>query len=438
MAIEVRKASLWDTLRLQLFVSLPGLLQGLVAPTRFLSWRCRHGAGRSTVRFFRDLRDKYRCDHLWVWFPFGRTLLVFAPASIDAVLMSDANAADPFLKRYALSRFIPEALVISSGEDWRQRRRFNEQALDTGTLHRHHDAFLAIAMREAERLTEDSGELRWPDFQSLGQRISHQIILGSGEERPDMAAQLASMLRWSNLMLRRPWSFSAFYRTMDRYLNRAAAAPVACLVDRGAELREGGASESTRVPTQIGFWFFVLKDALELHVARTLALIAAHPEVQARVREEIRAAGRLSAQAVQDLTYLEACIAEQLRLWTPVPILLRRALRSFSLGDGAAIEAGRKILIHAGVYHRDPGIFGGRANSFSPDAVQDGAPALYFFSAHRQSCAGRSLVTFVLKATLASLLRRFRFELDGPLVEPGRIPYLYDHFSLALRAVPAA
>jgi cytochrome P450 len=439
VAIEARKVSLWDTLRLQLFVSVPGLFQGLVAPTRFLSWRCRHGAGRSTMRFFRDLRDKYRCDHLWVWFPFGRTLLVFSPETIEAVLVSDANAADPFLKRHALSRFIPDALVISSGDEWRARRRFNEQALDTGTLHRHHDAFLEIAVREAERLTERPDELRWPDFQSLGLRISHQIMLGIGQLRPDMAEQLASMVRWSNLMLRHGSSFSAFYRSLDSNLRGPAqVGSVACLMNRSAELRDGGAPESTRVPTQIGFWFFVLKDALELHVARTLALIAAHPEIQARVREEIRAAGPLTAQAVEGLGYLQACIAEQLRLWTPVPILLRRALRSFSLRDGVAIEAERKILIHAGFYHRDPGIFGGRANSFAPGAVREGSPPVYFFSADRQSCAGRTLVTFVLKATLASLLRRFRFELGGPAIEPGRIPYLYDHFSIALRPIPDA
>ena len=437
MAIEIRNVSLWDSLRLQRFVSAPGFFQGLVAPNGwFLSWRCRHGAGESTMHFFRELRDKYRCDHLWVWFPFGRTLLVFAPETMEAVLLSDTNQADPFLKRRALSRFIPDALVISHGDEWRDRRRFNEEALDTGHLHHHHDAFREIALEEAERMTrERSTELRWDDFQTLGQRISHQIILGRGQLRPDMATQLASMLRWSNVMLRDRWSFSAFYEAIERYLTRKEATPSACLMHESAAARESAAAtEATRVPPQIGFWFFVLKDAVELHVARTLALIAAHPEVQTRVRAEIRSAGALTAQAIEGLGYLEACIAEQLRLWTPVPILLRRAVRTFTLRDEIPIEAGRKILIHAGYYHRDPGVFGDRAHSFSPDAARNGSAAVYFFSAHRQSCAGRSLVSFVLKATLASLLRRCRFELSGSAIEPGRISYLYDHFSVELRA----
>lgn len=445
MAIEVRTVSLWDSLRLQWFVSIPGFFQGLVAPNRgFLAWRCRHGAGRSTVSFFRKLREKYRCDHLWVWFPVWppvrRTLLVFAPETIEAVLLSDANAADPFLKKRALSRFVPEALVISSGGEWRDRRRFNESALDTGKLHRHHDAFVQIAAAEAQRLTGGvRDELRWPDFQVLGQRISHQVILGTGHVRPELAAQLACMVRRSNLMLRDRASFAGFYATIERYLARMEAMATACLMNESAMARESGsASETTSVPTQIGFWFFVLKDAVELHVARTLALIAAHPDVQARVREEVFRAGELTAPAIDSLAYLEACILEQLRLWTPVPILLRRAATPFALRDEIELEAEAQILVHTGFYHRDPGVFGGRANGFSPDAAREGAASLYVFSAHRQSCAGRSLITFILKATLASMLRRARFELSGPAIEPGRIPYLYDHFEVRLRTVPDA
>lgn len=43
-----------------------------------------------------------------------------------------------------------------------------------------------------------------------------------------------------------------------------------------AALADGSATASAKVPAQIGFWFFVLKDAIELHVARTLDPIAAH------------------------------------------------------------------------------------------------------------------------------------------------------------------
>lgn len=440
---ETREVSWADSARLQLYLSIPAFLLGLVAPNRFFLWLFVKGSvGKRSARFLRHLRGKYGCDHLWVWFPVRRTLLVMAPATMDTVLASDANAPDPFLKKRALSRFAPGALVISSNLEARERRDFNTRALDLGKPHRHSEAFVTIAIAEAARLTADrAAPLRWADFQQLGQRISHQVILGMGQNEPEFAKRLARMVSWSNVLLRFVPSFSAFYKRIDQLLDRKdPASSATCLMhDAAAPLAAGTARESTKVPTQIGFWFFVLKDAIELHVARTLALIAAHPEVQARVRQEILSAGPLTATSIDALKYLEACIAEQLRLWTPVPLLLRRAENAFVLPPGIPIEAEQQILIHAGIYHRDPRVFGDLADTFSPEGSRGaGFPKVYFFSDNRRGCAGRSLAMFILKATLASLLGASRFELASSAIQPGRIAYLYDHFGIELKPIPDA
>ncbi|MCC6198084.1 MAG: cytochrome P450 [Burkholderiales bacterium] len=425
MPLGTRRASWWDTLRLQLFVSLPVVLAGLVAPTRwYLAWRCRHDAGRATMRFLASLREKYGCELLWTWFPLRRTLLVLAPEAIEAVLASKDNAGDPAIKKRALSRFAPGSVIVSSGGEWEERRPFNEAVLDFGTLHRHHEAFGAVVAREVGQVV--AGELRFPQFQALGQRISQQVILGA--LRPDMNAQLACLLARSNLLLRDRKRFAALYRELEGALSEPGAE---CLV---ADAAARDAPAAVPVAPQIAFWMFVLKDAIELHVPRTLALIAAHPEVQRRARDEVRGKAALTAKAVSALPYLDACLREQLRLWTPVPLLLRRATTTFDLREGVRVAREQQILVHAGFYHRDPRVFA-QADRFAPDAAMGTFPATYFFSAHRQGCAGRSLVTFVLTATLAMLLARFRFELQGPAIDTARIAYLYDHFALTLRAV---
>jgi hypothetical protein len=243
----------------------------------------------------------------------------------------------------------------------------------------------------------------------------------------------------SNVQLSDTPSFAAINDENGRSQREDTPASTASLMHDSAALAASGrVGSATPVPAQIGFWFFVLKDALELHVARTLALIAAHPDVLARVHGELRDAGALEAQGVGKLLYLGACITETLRLWTPVPILLRRATGPFALRDDIRVENGEQLLIYAGHYHRDPRVFGARADRFSPDeAIADDTP-LYVFSAHRQACAGQSLVMLMLKATLASLLGRCRFELAGQQIDAARIPCLYDHFSVALRAHPDA
>lgn len=444
-ASVVRTLSAWDTLRVQWFVGVPTFLRGVVAARRRSWLRPGRDAGEATMRFLRELRARYGADQLWTWFPIWgwpllrRTLLVVAPETIEAVLKSDANAADPLLKKRALSRLVPEALVISSGDKWRVRRTFNEEVLDSGRPHRYREAFRDIVFQQTEQVPDP---LTWPYFQDLGTRISQQVILGAGRSSPEMTAELGRLVRWSNFLVRHGKSFAAFYRRIDEDLKRVdtAARPQCPLADSAASLGSKRATDTTRVPAQIGFWLFVLKDAVELHVARTLALIAAHPEVQERVRREVLAAGPLTADAIDGLQYLQACLLEQLRLWTPVPLLLRRAVKPFFLRDEIPIEAEQQILIHAGFYHRDERVFGERADKFSPVAVAggrpaDGVPGTYFFSAHHQACAGSSLVTFVLTATLASLLSQFRFRLIGPTIEPRSIPYLYDHFSVKLQTV---
>jgi choline dehydrogenase-like flavoprotein/cytochrome P450 len=450
---EAKKISAWDTLRLQFFVTLPAFVWGFVSPRRWgVSYLSRHDAGRALRRFFDELRSKYGSDHLWTRFPLRRTLLVFDPDSMDAVLQPEASAPDPAIKKLALSKFIPDSLVITSGARWRERRAFNERALDFGCLHRDADAFNDIVQREVDRLgTGPCDALRWPDFQRLSNRISQQVLFGAGHVEPDLARHLAKLVGWSNLPLRHRCSFRAFYERIAAVLAQHRAGitnqdvdavgrqPLSthCLLHRSAELLENGvATDATRVPSQVGFWAFVLKDALELHVARTLALIAIHPYIQDRLRREIAQWPGLTAQAIHASTFLEACVAEQLRLWTPVPILLRRASADIELDHGISIEAEQQMLIHAGYYHRDPSVFGEVACRFSPGAL-DGS-AMLFFSRRERSCAGQFLAMFLVKATLAALLARSRFELIGPRIDPNRLPHLYDHFRVELRGVEDA
>ena len=172
MAFEAKQISWWDMLRLQVFVSAPSVLWGLVAPNRLgVSLLCRLNAG---PQIFSDLREKYGSDHLWSWFPMHSTLLVLDPDSIDAVLQSDETAPDPVLKVRALSTFVPEGLIISNGDDWRDRRRFNEGVLDFGHLHRDCQAFGAIVRREVDQVTAPSrSTLCWADFsEACNQHLS--------------------------------------------------------------------------------------------------------------------------------------------------------------------------------------------------------------------------------------------------------------------------
>ncbi len=434
-----RAISWWDTLRLQFFVGVPVILWGVVAPQRlgvrlvvWLDW------GRRTRAFLAALRERYGCDYLTAWFPFSwhRTLLVLDPLGIDALLASDANAADPWLKKRALSRFVPDGVIISSDGPWRERRTFNEAVLALGNPHPQRAQFSRIANDEVEHLLGDGRQsLGWADFQRLAERIAHQVLLSPGCVAPQASAQLARLAGWANVLLRHKPAFAAFDAWLSQELDKrrgSDGAAARCPVGEAARRTPGGAAGSQLgVPSQVGFWFFVLKDAIELHVARTLVLLAIHPAAQERARVVARAAGLPAHEAIDGQRFLEACLLEQLRLWTPVPLLLRRAGRGFALRDTIDVAAQQQVLVHAAFHHRDPRQFGARADRFMPDAVADGPPLLVF-SRHRQSCAGETLVRFVLEAVLAALLARARFALVRPTLRVAELPLQIDHYALRL------
>lgn len=432
--------SWWDTLCLQLIVGLPVVLWGLVAPQRlgvrvvvWLDW------GRRTRAFLTALRRRYGCDYLLAWFPFSwhRTLLVLDPLGIDALLAHEASSADPWLKKRALSRFVPDGVIISSGGPWCERRAMNEAVLALRRPHPQREQFARIAAAEVEQLLGDGRQsLGWADFQRLAERIAHQVLLGPGNVAPSASVQLARLARRANWLLRHRPAYAAFYSWLSQQLDKrsgGAGAAAQCPVGEAARHTPTGAAGSPLgVPSQVGFWFFVLKDAIELHVARTLALLAIHPAAQERAGVEARPAALSAPEAIDGQNFLEACLLEQLRLWTPVPLLLRRALQGFPLRESVDALPGRQLLVHAAFHHRDARQFGPRADRFMPDAVSDGPPLLVF-SRHRQSCAGETLVRFVLKAVLAALLARARFTLVRPALQAGDLPLQIDHFALRLQ-----
>jgi cytochrome P450 len=186
-----------------------------------------------------------------------------------------------------------------------------------------------------------------------------------------------------------------------------------------------------------------MKDALELHTVRTLALIAsASDAVRQRLLLELGSVTSPTTAALANLYLLEACIKEEARLWTADPLLLRVAVNPTNLSDGTEIAQGRQILLTTGFYHRDAEVFGDAAERFSPEdraladtpdstSMTNSKPPLYIFSAHRQACAGQFLVVLLLKAVLASLLIQMK-KVPRPdrSVPMNPVPAAINHFAI--------
>ena len=133
-------------------------------------------------------------------------------------------------------------------------------------------------------------------------------------------------------------------------------------------------------------------------------LIAQHPEVQAKIREE--------AVDFALLRYTWAALQESLRLYTPTWLFVRYARAPATLPSGEAVLAGTKIYLCPWIIHRDPR-FCEDPLSFRPERFLGEAgglrpPTGYFpFGAGPRICLGRHFTEVEQTLIVASLIRHF-------------------------------
>jgi cytochrome P450 len=359
-------------------------------------------------------------------------LLVLDQDGIKHVLdNSPLIYADSRLKRMGMSHFQPNALTISRGAEWKERREFNEGVLYHGPGgHTFLEHFLAIIRAEiASRGYSATPRLTWSDIDDLFQKIMLQIIFGT-TARDDTALWdlLKKMLRESNQVfaLKTSSSYNDFYRRIRQYLQSPQEHSLVWLCTQVPS------KETTRVENQIPHWMFAMNETLAINTARALALITAHPEAEARVRVEMAEAGHAAARGVRDLSYLEGCLQEAMRLWPTTPMLVRETVEPDTLG-GQSIPAGTQVLILSSFNHRDRQTYP-FADTFSPEIWLDGNTNYHFnhFSNGTQVCAAKDLALFIGKAVLATLLHDHRYVLTRPALDPTQpLPHTYNYFDLA-------
>jgi cytochrome P450 len=140
----------------------------------------------------------------------------------------------------------------------------------------------------------------------------------------------------------------------------------------------------------------------------TWYLLAKHPRVRERLREELR--------ADPQSPYLDAVLNEVLRLYPPAWILGRDAVREVEI-DGWRIRKGATVFVSQLVIHRSARYFD-EPLAFKPERWL-GSPQLpqfaYFpFGGGARKCLGDQFAWTEARIELAHLAQQWRFELASP------------------------
>ncbi|KAL2461442.1 Cytochrome [Abeliophyllum distichum] len=165
-------------------------------------------------------------------------------------------------------------------------------------------------------------------------------------------------------------------------------------------------------------------DTVAVLIEWILARMVMHPDVQARVHDELdKVVGRSSAVTESNITemvYLSAVVKEVLRLHPPGPLLSwARLAITDSIVDGYHVPCGTTAMVNMWAITRDPDIWED-ALKFNPDrflsennstefSVMGSDMRLAPFGSGRRTCPGKTLGLTTVTFWVASLLHEFEF-----------------------------
>ncbi|XP_018393741.1 PREDICTED: cytochrome P450 4C1-like [Cyphomyrmex costatus] len=150
-----------------------------------------------------------------------------------------------------------------------------------------------------------------------------------------------------------------------------------------------------------------------------LLLLAEHKNIQDRARNEIDTAMRqneekFTKELLQQLSYLDRCIKEALRLYPSVPFISRVLGKDVKL-QSYLVRAGTTTFINIYGVHRDPNFWPNPdifdPDRFLPENIRNRHPYSYIpFSAGPRNCIGQRFAMLEMKAMIASLIHNFYLE----------------------------
>jgi cytochrome P450 len=157
----------------------------------------------------------------------------------------------------------------------------------------------------------------------------------------------------------------------------------------------------------------------------TWFLLAQHPDVEARLHEEVDAVlgdRPPTASDLHSLSYTDMVLREAIRLYPPAWLVGRRALADFEV-EPYLVPSGAIVILSPYVSHRDPRWFA-EPERFDPERWTEeqlaGRPrwAYFPFGGGARTCVGEAFAWTEAKLVIATLGRRWRLrQVPGHHVE---------------------
>ncbi len=382
-----------------------------------------------------------------------RILLIYHPAAIDELLV--ARSRD-FVKSPGVRLLRPllgDGLLLSEGDTWLRQRRLIQPAFHRQRVAGYGDVMSAFAERhvrgwKAGDTVDVHAEMMALTQAVVGKTLFDADVSGDAYDATQAAKVLAEDfgVRLRSFRLLPYWvptprnvrSRRAVAR-LDRIVHAIIAARRATNEDRGDLLsmlvQAQDADDGTRMTErqlrdEVMTIYMAGHETTAVALSWTWYLLGQHPDVDARLADELRGVLGGGLPAVADLPrlkYAEMVVTEAMRLYPPAYGLGRQAAKASEIA-GQPIAPGDIVIAPTWVVHRDrrwfdePEAF--RPERWAKDLAQRLPRFAYFpFGGGPRQCIGNAFAQMEAILILAAIAQRFRLALvPGQKITP--TPYV--------------
>lgn len=381
--------------------------------------------------------------------PFFRSFLVNQPDLVTEILKArpmDFPKSDRVGE--GLRPLLGQSVFLTNGETWERQRRIIDPAFEGGRLKDTFPAMLAAADRAVDHLP-DHGEVEVEEAMSLAAAdvifrtlfsipIDHAVAARIFTEfrayqRSQPILNLAAFVPLPS------WAPRFFSRK-----TRDAAQSIRALIrqltqDRQAEIDAGTAPDdlATKIMTtidpetgqgfsteemvdQVAIFFLAGHETSASALAWTLYLLAIFPDWQDKVAAESRAQSECTFQSVARLSVTKDVFREALRLYPPVPMMVREAVQCEHFRN-RKVPKGAQLVLSPWHLHRHERLWDD-PDGFDPSRwhTENGRKcqreAFVPFSAGARVCTGAGFAMIEGPLILSRMLARYRVT---PVTGPG-------------------
>jgi cytochrome P450 len=395
---------------------------------------------RNALDFVLELRERYG-DLVTLPTVLGPWTLVFHPDGVRHVVQENHfNYCKGGISHQVLSLTLGNGLLTNNGDSWLHQRRLIQPA-----FHRKHLAAFGRLMTESalawtEEINIDTGQPLdlFQEMSGLTLNIVCNALFGA-----DMLVHKKRVFQATSTI--NHLEAQAFYvpgllslPTPQRHRLYEARNTLYTIVDSLIDKRRQASTESDLLTmllqaqdeeTGEGMTVGQVRDeVLTLMVAGhetttnalcwTLMLLAQHPLIEARLREEYQQVLGGRAPQMEDLSRLKLArmvLEESMRLYPPAWAFARSARASDEIG-GYTIAKGAYVLMFPATTHRHPD-FWERPDVFDPERFDPERAAgrhrfAYFpFGGGPRVCIGNQFALTEAQFILATILPRYQFRL---------------------------